>query len=32
MLGIPPVLDRFIAPAILQVLGPIFDPAFSARR
>jgi RNA-directed DNA polymerase len=31
MLGIPTVLDRFIAQAILQVLGPIFDPDFSAR-
>jgi len=31
-LGIPTVLDRFIAQAILQVLGPLFDPDFSARR
>jgi RNA-directed DNA polymerase len=31
MLGIPTVLDRFIAQAILQVLGPIFAPDFSAR-
>jgi RNA-directed DNA polymerase len=31
MRGIPTVLDRFIAHAILQVLGPIFDPGFSAR-
>jgi retron-type reverse transcriptase len=28
-LGIPSVLDRFIQQAILQVLQPIFDPAFS---
>jgi RNA-directed DNA polymerase len=27
----PTVLDRFIAPAILQGLGPSFDPGFSAR-
>jgi len=32
MLGIPTVLDRLIAQAILQVLGPSFDPDFSARR
>ena len=31
MLGIPTVLDRCIAQAILQVLGPTFDPDFSAR-
>ena len=31
-LGIPTVLDRCIAQAILQVLGPLFDPDFSARR
>ena len=31
MLGIPTVLDRLIAQAILQVLVPIFDPAFSER-
>jgi RNA-directed DNA polymerase len=29
MLGIPTVLDRLIQQAILQVLSPIFDPAFS---
>jgi RNA-directed DNA polymerase len=29
MLGIPTVLDRLIAQAILQVLGPLFDPDFS---
>lgn len=28
-LGIPTVVDRFIQQAILQVLGPRFDPAFS---
>jgi group II intron reverse transcriptase/maturase len=28
-LGIPTVLDRFIQQAILQVLGPRFDPTFS---
>jgi RNA-directed DNA polymerase len=28
-LGIPTVLDRFIQQALLQVLTPIFDPAFS---
>lgn len=28
-LGIPTVLDRLIQQAILQVLGPIFDPTFS---
>lgn len=28
-LGIPPVLDRFIQQAILQVLQPLFDPGFS---
>jgi RNA-directed DNA polymerase len=31
MLGIPTVLDRLIAQAILQVLVPIFDPGFSER-
>ena len=31
MLGIPTVLDRLIAQAILQVLVPIFDPDFSER-
>jgi RNA-directed DNA polymerase len=31
MLGIPTVLDRLIAQAILQVLVPIFDPDFSDR-
>jgi group II intron reverse transcriptase/maturase len=31
MLGIPIVLDRLIAQAILQVLAPIFDPGFSER-
>ena len=30
-LGIPTVLDRLIAQAILQVLVPIFDPDFSER-
>lgn len=29
LLGIPTVLDRFIAQACLQVLGPILDPDFS---
>jgi RNA-directed DNA polymerase len=29
MLGIPVVLDRMIMQAMLQVLTPIFDPAFS---
>lgn len=29
MLGIPTVLDRFIQQALLQVLQPIYDPAFS---
>ena len=29
-LGIPTVLDRMIQQAIAQVLGPIFDPTFSA--
>jgi RNA-directed DNA polymerase len=29
MLGIPTVLDRLITQAILQVMGPIFDRAFS---
>ena len=29
LLGIPTVLDRFIAQACLQVLSPIFDPDFS---
>lgn len=29
MLGIPTVLDRLITQAILQVMSPIFDPAFS---
>jgi len=28
-LGIPCVLDRFIQQALLQVLGPIFEPTFS---
>lgn len=28
-LGIPCVLDRFIQQAMLQVLGPIFEPTFS---
>jgi len=28
-LGIPTVLDRFIQHAVLQVLGPLFDPTFS---
>lgn len=31
MLGIPTVLDRLIAQAILQVLVPILDPDFSER-
>lgn len=31
MLGIPTVLDRLIAQAILQVLVPSFDPDFSER-
>ncbi|KEO80798.1 hypothetical protein EL26_24385 [Tumebacillus flagellatus] len=29
LLGIPTVLDRLIQQALLQVLTPIFDPAFS---
>jgi RNA-directed DNA polymerase len=29
MLGIPTVLDRWIQQAILQVIGPIFEPDFS---
>ncbi|MCM1984419.1 reverse transcriptase domain-containing protein, partial [Lyngbya confervoides] len=29
LLGVPTVLDRVIQQAILQVLTPIFDPAFS---
>ncbi len=29
MLGIPNVVERFIQQAILQVLTPLFDPAFS---
>ena len=29
MLGIPPVLDRFMTQAIVQVLSPLFDPGFS---
>jgi len=29
MLGIPTVLDRLIQQALLQVLGPAFDPTFS---
>jgi len=29
-LGIPNVLDRLIQQAIAQILGPIFDPGFSA--
>jgi len=28
--GMPPVVERVIQPAIAQVLGPLFDPAFSA--
>lgn len=28
-LGIPCVLDRFIQQAMLQVLGPVFEPSFS---
>jgi group II intron reverse transcriptase/maturase len=31
MLGIPTALDRLIAQAMLQVLGPLFDPDFSER-
>ena len=30
MLGIPTVVDRVIQQAIAQVLGPLFDPEFSA--
>jgi RNA-directed DNA polymerase len=30
LLGIPTVLDRVIQQAIAQVLGPLFDPGFSA--
>lgn len=30
-LGIPSVLDRLVQQALLQVLTPIFDPAFSER-
>jgi retron-type reverse transcriptase len=29
MLGIPTVIDRLIQQALLQVLGPLFDPTFS---
>jgi RNA-directed DNA polymerase len=29
MLGVPTVLDRFVQQALLQVLGPIFEPGFS---
>jgi group II intron reverse transcriptase/maturase len=29
VLGIPTVVDRFIQQAILQVLGPMFEPTFS---
>ena len=29
LLGIPTVLDRFIAQAVLQVVSPLFDPDFS---
>lgn len=29
MLGIPTVLDRLVQQALLQVLGPLFDPTFS---
>ncbi len=29
MLGIPTVLDRMIQQALLQVIGPIFEPTFS---
>jgi RNA-directed DNA polymerase len=29
-LGIPTVVDRILQPAIAQVLGPLFDPDFSA--
>ncbi|WP_336791194.1 group II intron reverse transcriptase/maturase [Paenibacillus sp. MMO-177] len=29
MLGIPTVMDRFLQQALLQVMNPIFDPAFS---
>ena len=32
MLGIPTVLDRLIAQAMLQVLVPLFDADFSERR
>lgn len=28
-LGVPTVLDRFVQQAVLQVLTPVFDPAFS---
>lgn len=31
MLGIPTALDRFITQAVLQVMGPLFDPEFSDR-
>ena len=30
LLGIPTVIDRVIQQAIAQVLGPLFDPDFSA--
>ena len=30
LLGIPTVLDRLIQQAIAQIMGPIFDPTFSA--
>jgi len=29
-LGIPPVVDRLSPQALAQVLGPLFDPEFSA--
>lgn len=28
-LGVPTVLDRLVQQAVLQVLGPLFEPAFS---
>jgi RNA-directed DNA polymerase len=30
LLGIPTIVDRVIQQAMAQVLGPIFDPGFSA--
>ena len=32
MLGVPAAVDRMICQAILQVLTPVFDPAFPSTR